>query len=73
MADDGSAVHRHQRIQGVARLQIGQVRPCTEYAQRAQELIGRGAQVVVLPENLGVVVDPDVAQADAPFQASKAT
>ena len=40
-----------------------------EYAQRAQELIGRGAQVVVLPENLGVVVDPDVAKADAQFQA----
>jgi apolipoprotein N-acyltransferase len=40
-----------------------------EYAQKAQELIERGAQVVVLPENLGVVVDPDVAQADALFQA----
>jgi apolipoprotein N-acyltransferase len=40
-----------------------------EYAQKAQELIGQGAQVVVLPENLGVVVDPDVAQADTGFQA----
>ncbi len=39
-----------------------------EYAQRAQELSRRGAQVVVLPENLGVVVDPDVAKADALFQ-----
>lgn len=40
-----------------------------EYAQSAQELIRHGAQVVVLPENLGVVVDPDVARADALFQA----
>jgi apolipoprotein N-acyltransferase len=40
-----------------------------EYAQRAQELIERGAQVVVLPENLGVIVDPEVGQADALFQA----
>ena len=40
-----------------------------EYAQKAQELIGGGAQVVLLPENLGVVVDPDVAQADALFQS----
>jgi apolipoprotein N-acyltransferase len=39
-----------------------------QYAQRAQELIARGAQVVVLPENLGVVVDPDVAKTDAVFQ-----
>jgi apolipoprotein N-acyltransferase len=40
----------------------------SEYAQRAQELIARGAQVVVLPENLGVVADADVAAADAMFQ-----
>jgi len=40
-----------------------------EYVRRAEELIGRGARVVVLPENLGVVLDSDVAQADALFQA----
>jgi apolipoprotein N-acyltransferase len=40
-----------------------------EYARRAQGLIERGAQVVVLPENLGVVLDSDVDGADARFQA----
>jgi len=40
-----------------------------EYAHKAQELTRRGAQVVVLPENLGVVLDSDVARADALFQA----
>jgi len=39
-----------------------------EYAQRAQELIQGGAQVVVLPENLGVVPDSNVPRADALFQ-----
>lgn len=38
------------------------------YAQQAQNLILRGAQVVVMPEGLGVVVDPDAANADAIFQ-----
>ncbi|HUB18988.1 MAG TPA: nitrilase-related carbon-nitrogen hydrolase [Acidobacteriaceae bacterium] len=38
------------------------------YAQQAEGLIARGAQVVVMPENLGVVIDPDVARADAIFQ-----
>jgi len=40
-----------------------------EYAQRAQELIRGGTQVVVLPENLGVVLDSGVARADALFQS----
>lgn len=38
------------------------------YAQQAQSLIARGAQVVVMPEGLGVVVDPNAANADAIFQ-----
>ncbi len=38
------------------------------YAQQAQELIARGAQVVVMPEGLGVVLDPDAAKAGAVFQ-----
>jgi apolipoprotein N-acyltransferase len=53
----------------VARPGAATERLFAEYAQRAQELIARGAQVVVLPENLGVVLDPDVARADALFQA----
>ena len=40
-----------------------------QYAQKADELFGRGAQVVVLPENLGVVLDSDVGRVDALFQA----
>jgi apolipoprotein N-acyltransferase len=39
-----------------------------DYAHQAEELIARGAQVAVLPENLGVVIDPNVATADAIFQ-----
>jgi apolipoprotein N-acyltransferase len=38
------------------------------YAQQAEELIARGAQVVVMPENMGVVVDPDVGPVDAILQ-----
>jgi apolipoprotein N-acyltransferase len=38
------------------------------YAQQAQDLIARGAQVVVMPEGLGVVLDPDAAKAGAVFQ-----
>jgi apolipoprotein N-acyltransferase len=38
------------------------------YAQQAGELIARGAQVVVMPENMGVVVDPDVGKVDAILQ-----
>ena len=39
-----------------------------EYAQQAQELFARGAQVVVIPENTAVVTTGDVAQVDAIFQ-----
>lgn len=39
-----------------------------EYAKQAQELIARGAQVVVMPENLAVVVGPNIAQTDTIFQ-----
>ena len=38
------------------------------YAQQAAGLIARGAQVVVMPENLGVVVDPDDGKVDALLQ-----
>jgi apolipoprotein N-acyltransferase len=38
------------------------------YAQRAEQLIARGAQVVVTPENLGVALDSDVGKTDAIFQ-----
>jgi len=40
----------------------------TEYARQAQALMARGAQVVVIPENLGVLTQGDVAQVDAIFQ-----
>ena len=39
-----------------------------EYAQQAAGLRARGAQVVVIPENLGMVTEGDVAQVDAIFQ-----
>ena len=39
-----------------------------EYAQAAEGVIARGAQVVVMPENLGVVVDPDVGRVEAILQ-----
>jgi len=39
-----------------------------EYAEQAESLFARGAQVVVIPENLGVVSDADGAEADAIFQ-----
>jgi len=38
------------------------------YAQRAEQLIAGGAQVVVMPEDMGVVLDSDVAKTDAIFQ-----
>ncbi len=38
------------------------------YAARARQLIVQGAQVVVMPEGLGTVLDSSVAQADAIFQ-----
>jgi apolipoprotein N-acyltransferase len=39
-----------------------------KYAQRAEELTARGAQVVVMPENMGVVLASDAAKTDAIFQ-----
>ncbi len=39
-----------------------------DYARRAERLIARGAQVVVMPENMGVVLDSDTAKTDAIFQ-----
>lgn len=38
------------------------------YAQRARQLATRGAQAVVMPEDMGVVLDSDRARADAIFQ-----
>ena len=40
-----------------------------EYAAAAEGLAARGAQVIVLPEKLGVAVDPDTKGIDAIFQA----
>lgn len=39
------------------------------YAAVAEKLASEGAQVIVLPEKLGVVVDPNVKAADAIFQS----
>jgi apolipoprotein N-acyltransferase len=38
------------------------------YAEHARQLIEQGAQVVVMPENMGVVLDADVTTTDAIFQ-----
>lgn len=40
-----------------------------DYEVQAQDLAARGAQVIVLPEHLGEVVDPHTANADAIFQS----
>jgi apolipoprotein N-acyltransferase len=40
-----------------------------DYAAQAEKLAARGAQVIVLPEKLGVSVDPDTQQTDALFQS----
>ncbi len=39
------------------------------YAARAEQLIVQGAQAVVMPENMGVALDSDVARMDAIFQS----
>lgn len=39
-----------------------------QYAQQAEMLAARGAQIVVLPEHIGVVVEPHLEKADAIFQ-----
>ena len=38
------------------------------YAEQARQLIAQGAQVVVLPEDMGVALDSTVAEVDAIFQ-----
>jgi apolipoprotein N-acyltransferase len=40
-----------------------------DYAAEVEGLAARGAQVVVLPEKLGVAVEPDTKETDALFQA----
>jgi apolipoprotein N-acyltransferase len=40
-----------------------------DYAAAAEGLAARGAQVIVLPEKLGVAVDPDTGETDALFQS----
>jgi apolipoprotein N-acyltransferase len=40
-----------------------------DYAGEAEKLAAAGAQVIVLPEKLGVVVDPNTKTADAIFQS----
>jgi len=40
-----------------------------EYANQASKLAARGAQVIVLPEKLGVAVGPDIQNSDALFQS----
>lgn len=55
-------------VEGVAQLGAATEQLFEEYAQHALELAERGAQVVVLPENLGVVVDTQMAKVDGIFQ-----
>lgn len=40
-----------------------------DYSAMAEELAGRGAQVIVLPEKLGVAADPNIKESDAIFQS----
>jgi len=40
-----------------------------EYAVETERLTAQGAQVIVLPEKLGVTVDPDTRETDALFQS----
>jgi apolipoprotein N-acyltransferase len=40
-----------------------------DYATAAEGLAARGAHVIVLPEKLGVAVDPDIRETDALFQS----
>ncbi len=40
-----------------------------DYAERAEKLAADGARVIVLPEKLGVMVDPDTEGSDALFQS----
>ena len=40
-----------------------------EYAAEVEKIAAQGAQVIVLPEKLGVAVDPDTRETDALFQS----
>ena len=40
-----------------------------DYAAQAEALVARGAQVIVLPEHMGEIVDPSTADADEIFQS----
>jgi len=40
-----------------------------DYAAAAERLAAQGAQVIVLPEKLGAIVDPNTSDADAVFQS----
>jgi apolipoprotein N-acyltransferase len=40
-----------------------------DYAVEAEKLAARGAQAIVLPEKLGVIVDPNIGNGDALFQS----
>jgi len=40
-----------------------------DYAREAEKLAARGAQVIVLPEKLAAIVDPDTKSSDAIFQS----
>jgi apolipoprotein N-acyltransferase len=53
---------------GVAKPGEATERIFQQYAEQAEGLIARGAQVVVVPENIGVVVDPHLEKVDAIFQ-----
>jgi apolipoprotein N-acyltransferase len=53
---------------GVAAPGAGAEREFREYATQIHALAGQGAEMVVIPENLGVIVDPDTAIADGIFQ-----
>ncbi|MBI2837845.1 MAG: hypothetical protein HYX75_06000 [Acidobacteria bacterium] len=44
-------------------------RLCRDYAAQVEDIAAQGAQVIVLPEKLGVAVDPDTKDIDALFQA----
>ncbi|HVT97524.1 MAG TPA: nitrilase-related carbon-nitrogen hydrolase [Acidobacteriaceae bacterium] len=54
--------------QGVADPGASAQRLFEQYAEQAQGLIAHGARVVVMPEDLAVIVDPNTAGADAIFQ-----
>jgi len=54
---------------GVAEAGAATERLFRDYAGEAEKLAAQGAQVIVLPEKLGVIVDPDNKASDAIFQS----